>query len=179
MVLSHLFLHCNLEDSKNTRATRGLVDNYLQIAAAAMEVPQETQMQVVCFRAKGDQAAGKRHANTIKSARSSNRVALGELLQRAMANLTTDMMRLAAHVNKRLDVLEATVAAQGARIAALEADVGVLKDERADPGAADSHRGEPPDSPVSAKGGRGLRRIMGHLIGWPVLSLTRAHFSHL
>ena len=121
MVLSHLFLHCNLEDSKNTRATRGLVDNYLQIAAAAMEVPQETQMQVVCVSAKGDQA-GKKLANTIKSARSSNKMALGQLLQRAMANLTTDMMRLVAHVNKRLDVLEATVAAQGARIATLEAD---------------------------------------------------------
>ena len=127
VVLSHLFLHCNVEDSKGTRATKGLHDNYLQIAAAAMEVPQETQMQVVCVRAKGDQAAGKRHANTIKSARSSNKMALGELLQRAMANLTTDMMRLVAHVNKRLDVLEATVTAQGARIATLEADVGVLK----------------------------------------------------
>ena len=126
MVLSHLFLHCNVEDSKGTRATKGLHDNYLQIAAAAMEVPQETQMQVVCVSAKGDQA-GKKLANTIKSARSSNKMALGQLLQRAMANLTTDMMRLVAHVNKRLDVLEATVAAQGARIATLEADVGVLK----------------------------------------------------
>ena len=126
MMLSHLFLHCNVEDSKGTRATKGLHDNYLQIAAAAMEVPQETQMQVVCVSAKGDQA-GKKLANTIKSARSSNKMALGELLQRAMANLTTDMMRLVAHVNKRLDVLEAIVAAQGARIATLEADVGVLK----------------------------------------------------
>ena len=36
VVLSHLFLHCNLEDSNNTRATRGLVDNYLQIAGAAL-----------------------------------------------------------------------------------------------------------------------------------------------
>ena len=125
-IQSHLFLHCNVEDSKSTRATKGLHDNYLQIAAAAMEVPQETQMQVVCVRAKGDQA-GKKLANTIKSARSSNRMALGQLLQRAMANLTTDMMRLVAHVNKRLDVLEAIVAAQGARIATLEADVGVLK----------------------------------------------------
>ena len=126
MVLSHLFLHCNVEDSKSTRATKGLHDNYLQIAAAAMEVPQETQMQVVCVSAKGDQA-GKKLANTIKSARSSNKMALGQLLQRAMANLTTDMMRLVAHVNKRFDVLEAIVTAQGARIATLEADVGVLK----------------------------------------------------
>ena len=126
MVLSHLFLHCNVEDSKSTRTTKGLHDNYLQIAAAAMEVPQETQMQVVCVTAKGDQA-GRKLANTIKSARSSNKLALGQLLQRAMANLTTDMMRLVAHVNKRLDVFEATLAAQGARIATLEADVGVLK----------------------------------------------------
>ena len=129
VVLSHLFLHFNLDDSKGTRATTGLVNNYLQIAAAAMEMPQETQMQAVCVRAKGGQAAGERHASAIKSARSNNKKALGGLLQKAMANLTADVMRIVAHVNKRMDIFEATLELQGARIATLEADVEGLKDD--------------------------------------------------
>ena len=128
VVLSHLFLHFNLDDSENTRTTKGLVNNYLQIAAAAMEMPQETQMQAVCVRAKGGQAAGERHASAIKSARSNNKKALGGLLQKAMADLTADMMRIVAHVNKRMDIFEATLELQGARIATLEADVEGLKD---------------------------------------------------
>ena len=46
-----------------------------------------------------------------------------------MADLIADMMRIVAHVNKRMDIFEATLELQGARIATLEADVEGLKDD--------------------------------------------------